>query len=126
MDELSHGPRLTVPSKRRKFAGCARLDAAGSYSLNAAHPMRRAGKRSIDYLLIDVSNSFVKLAFATRDRIGPSRRRPTARLTTGVVREMLRNRAVSAIVVSSVVPNRNKAIRDAAGATRVLFLNSRL
>ena len=88
--------------------------------------MRRAGKRSIDYLLIDVSNSFVKLAFATRDRIGPSRRRPTARLTTGVVREMLRNRAVSAIVVSSVVPNRNKAIRDAAGATRVLFLNSKL
>ena len=126
MNELSHGLRLSVRGRRRKFARSAGLDAAGSCSLNAAHSMRRAGKRSTDYLLIDVSNSFVKLAFATRDRIGPSTRRPTAGLTTSAIREILRRRTVSAIVVSSVVPSKNQTILSAAGRTRTLFLNPNL
>ncbi|MFL6590886.1 MAG: type III pantothenate kinase [Chthoniobacterales bacterium] len=94
--------------------------------MNAAHSMRRAGKRPTDYLLIDVSNSFVKLAFATRDRIGPSSRRPTAGLTTATVREILRKRPVSMVVVSSVVPSKNKTILSAAARTRTLFLSPNL
>ena len=88
--------------------------------------MPRADKRSTDYLLIDVSNSFVKLAFASRDRIGPSTRRPTPRLTTSMVRQILHKRAVSAVIVSSVVPAKDKIIRAAAGETRTLFLNPNL
>src|SRR5207302_6998944 len=39
---------------------------------------------------------------------------------------ILGKRSVSAIVVCSVVPNRNKGIRNAAGKTRIVFLNSKL
>src|SRR4051794_12730029 len=88
--------------------------------------MRRSEKRSADYLLIDVSNSFVKLAFATRHRVGASTRRPTCGLTTSVVRGILRMRSVSAIIVSSVVPSKRKAILSAAGRIRTLFLNPNL
>src|SRR5438874_4272873 len=88
--------------------------------------MRPAGKLTTDYLLIDISNTFVKLAFATTQKIGKSARLPTSKLTAAVVRRILRRHKVGTIVVSSVVPKKNKAITAAAGSARVLFLNPKL
>ena len=79
-----------------------------------------------DYLLIDVSNSFVKLAFATTQKIGKTIRIATRNLSAAALRQILQGREVRAIIVSSVVPKRNKTIRIAAGATSVLFLNPKL
>lgn len=79
-----------------------------------------------DYLLIDISNSFVKLAFATTAKIGKPARLATSTLTTTAVKRILRGRKVRTIVISSVVPKKNEAIRGAAGSARVLFLNPKL
>jgi type III pantothenate kinase len=88
--------------------------------------MRAAGKRMIDYLLIDISNSFTKLAFATQRRLSKPIRLPTSDLTTTALRRILRQRSVETIVVSSVVPQKNKLIAVAAGRTRTLFLHPKL
>jgi len=84
------------------------------------------GKRPTDYLLIDISNSYTKLAFATRQRLGKPARHPTKGLTVALLRRLLRGRSVKTIVVSSVVPRKNKTIAAAAGPSRLLFLNPRL
>src|SRR6476661_7360881 len=88
--------------------------------------MRARRSLTTDYLLIDVSNSFVKMAFSTREKIGKPMRLATSDLTAAAMRRLLRGRKLGAIVVSSVVPKRNKAISDAAGSTRVLRLNPKL
>lgn len=79
-----------------------------------------------DYLLIDISNSYVKLAFASRNRIGKSTRLATNKLTALAMRRMLRGRKAETIVVSSVVPKKNRAIIAGAGSARTLFLNPKL
>ena len=79
-----------------------------------------------DYLLIDISNSFVKLAFGTTQKIGAPMRLATSKLTGTAIRRILRGHKVRALIVSSVVPKKNKAIRAAAGRVRVLFLNPKL
>ena len=88
--------------------------------------MRARRSLTTDYLLIDVSNSFVKLAFSTTLQIGKPTRLATAKLTAAAMQRILRGRKVGAIIVSSVVPKRNRAIRAAAHKTQVLFLNPRL
>ena len=88
--------------------------------------MRAAAKRTTDYLLVDISNSYVKLAFASRVTIGKPTRLPTSELTAAAVRRILRGHKVGSIVVSSVVPKRNKAIVAAAGPARTLFLTPKL
>jgi type III pantothenate kinase len=85
---------------------------------------RAARKSTADYLLVDISNSFTKLAFATRDRLGKTLRIPTRELTTARLRRLLGNKKVQAVVVSSVVPRKNNAVRRAMGATRILFVDS--
>src|SRR6478672_8464878 len=84
--------------------------------------------RSADYLLIDVSNSFAKLAFASRDRIARPDRIETARLTNAWLRKYLQKRKVKgSIVVSSVVPKRNNEIRKAAhGLAPVLWIGPQI
>lgn len=79
-----------------------------------------------DYLLVDISNSYVKLAFASRKQIGKPTRHPTNKLTAAAMRRILRGRKIGTIVVSSVVPKKNKAIIAAAGSTRTLFLSPKL
>src|SRR3954463_4928341 len=91
-----------------------------------ASAMRARPVLTTDYLLIDVSNSFVKLAFATKEKIGKTTRLATGKLTAAAVRRILRTHKVGAIIVSSVVPKRNKAITAAAGSTLVLFLSPKL
>jgi type III pantothenate kinase len=88
--------------------------------------VRAAGKLMTDYLLIDVSNSFVKLAFATRQKIAKPNRLATSKLTGAALRRIVRGHRVETIVVSSVVPKKNKAIRAAAGSARVLFVKPKL
>lgn len=79
-----------------------------------------------NYLLIDISNSFVKLAFATREKIATPKRVETRKLTMSAIRRILRGHHVEAIVVSSVVPEKNQAITAASGGTSVLFLSPKL
>jgi type III pantothenate kinase len=80
-------------------------------------------KTAIDYLLIDISNSFTKLAFATTKRVQRASRLPTKKLNVRALKDFLGARSVSAIVVSSVVPKKNAVIRKAAKGLRVLFVN---
>jgi type III pantothenate kinase len=83
--------------------------------------------RRCDYLLIDVSNSYAKLAFASRERVSNPARIPTAELSSSVVAEFLRRRQVKKLVVSSVVPKKNAAISKAArDKAQVLWLDWKL
>lgn len=75
-----------------------------------------------DYLLVDISNSYVKLAFASRKRIGKPARLQTSKLTVAAMRLILRGRKAETIVVSSVVPKKNKTIIAGADSARTLFL----
>jgi type III pantothenate kinase len=80
--------------------------------------------RRSDYLLIDVSNSYAKLAFSSRERISNPARMHTAELSSRVVAEFLRRRLVAKLVVSSVVPAKNSAISKAAhDKAQVLWLD---
>lgn len=88
--------------------------------------MRAASKRTTDYLLVDISNSYTKIAFATTQRLSKPIRLPTAELTVGAMRRILRGREVRAVIVSSVVPTKNKVITAAASVARTLFLSAAL
>src|ERR1700730_328053 len=88
--------------------------------------MRSAGKRQPDYLLVDISNSYTKLAFATKQRLGKPMRHPTNKLTVANLRRILHGRSAETRVVSSVVPRKNKMIVAAAGSSRLLFLSPHL
>src|SRR6266571_7800778 len=82
--------------------------------------------RATNYLLIDISNSFTKLAFASRTRLGRSTRIETDTLTSGFVRRFLKRRKIDMLVVASVVPQKNREVRKAIGRTKMLWLNPRL
>jgi type III pantothenate kinase len=83
--------------------------------------------RHSDYLLIDVSNSYAKLAFASRDRVSNPARIPTSELSSNVVAEFLSRRQINKVVVSSVVPTKNSAISKAArNRAQVLWLDWKL
>src|SRR4030088_826233 len=88
--------------------------------------MRAARKQTTDYLLVDISNSYTKLAFSTRLRLAKPIRMPTPELTGAWLRRVLRARNANTVFVSSVVPQKNKAILGAAGSARVLFLSPKL
>jgi len=94
--------------------------------VNCLSRMRTAAKRPTDYLLVDISNSFTKLAFATTRRLGKTMRLPTSDLTATALRRILHRRNVRTIVVCSVVPQKNKVIARAAGSSRTLFLHPKL
>jgi type III pantothenate kinase len=87
---------------------------------------RSAPKSPTDYLLVDISNSFTKLAFATRNRIFRPFRLATRELTRIELQRCLRRRDVRALVVSSVVPEKNAAVRQAAGKRRIVWVTARL
>jgi type III pantothenate kinase len=77
------------------------------------------------YLLIDVSNSFTKLAFANAARLGSTRRLETARLNAATIRNLLGQRPVDHVVVSSVVPKKDTVIRGATKDQTTLFVSTR-
>ncbi len=82
--------------------------------------------RATDYLLVDISNSYTKFAFASATRISAPVRIATKNLSTSVFVRFLARRKVRQVVVSSVVPRKNSAIAKAAGKTGVLWLDSTL
>jgi len=77
---------------------------------------------SPDFLLVDVSNSFTKLAFASRARVGRAMRIPTAELSTKRLDQILRKGGARTIVACSVVPKKNRKIEQAAGNRRIIWL----
>src|SRR6476659_8561733 len=87
---------------------------------------RMASRSATDYLLVDISNSFTKMAFATRNRISRPFRLATKELTRIELQRRLGGRDVRALVVSSVVPEKNAAVRAAAGKRKIVWLGSRL
>ncbi len=80
--------------------------------------------RATDYLLVDVSNSYAKLAFASTKRISTPVRIATNKLSSSIFSRFLGQRRVRKVVVSSVVPKKNRMISKVAGKTGVLWLNS--
>lgn len=82
--------------------------------------------RRSDYLLVDISNSSAKFAFASTKRVSAPVRIATRKLSSGVVAGFLGGRNVRRVVVSSVVPAKNSAILKAVGKARVLLLNWKL
>jgi type III pantothenate kinase len=83
--------------------------------------------RHSDYLLIDVSNSYAKLAFASREQVLNPARVPTPELSSSVVAGFLKRRQIKKVVVSSVVPPKNSAISKAAhNKAPVLWLEWKL
>src|SRR5438093_4372998 len=82
--------------------------------------------RTTDYLLVDVSNSYTKFAFASTKRISAPVRIATNKLSSTLFLRFLKQRRVRQVVVSSVVPEKNSAILKAAGETGVVWLDSTL
>ena len=82
--------------------------------------------RPRSYLLIDISNSFTKLAFATRQRISKPARIVTEKLTAASLRRFLRRQKVERIVVSSVVPKKNRGVQRAVGKVPILWLTPKI
>lgn len=76
------------------------------------------------YLLIDISNSFTKLAFATRARVERSTGIETAKFSGAFLRRFTRRQRIEVFVVSSVVPKKNRVVKQTAGKTKVLWLSS--
>src|SRR5437762_1935201 len=91
----------------------------------AFHGRKRVNERAADFLLIDVSNSFTKLAFASRARIGRASKIATPILTAERIARILRGRPSATVVVSSVVPKKNREIKRAAGNRKVIWLTSK-
>ena len=83
--------------------------------------------RTFDYLLIDISNSYAKIAFASKRRVSAPVRISTGELTSAIVAGFLKKRDVRKVIVSSVVPAKNSAIIKAAKKrANVLWLDSKL
>jgi len=82
--------------------------------------------RAANYLLIDISNSFTKLAFASKTKLGRRQKVATPRFDANFLRHFINRRKIDRWIVSSVVPKKNREVQKAAGKTKVLWLNSRL
>jgi type III pantothenate kinase len=67
------------------------------------------------FVLVDISNSFTKVAMATADRVGPVKRLPTADLSASTLRALLGKRTFRHAVAASVVPAKNAAVDAACG-----------
>ena len=82
---------------------------------------------SSDYLLIDISNSYAKFAFASRRRLSAPALIATRKLSSSLVAGLLRQEKARKVVVSSVVPAKNAVISKAAKKrVNVLWLDWKL
>jgi type III pantothenate kinase len=79
-------------------------------------------KRTTDYLLVDISNSFTKLAFASKAKIFPARRLATDRFTADFCRRFVGRRMIGRVVGCSVVPKRNQQLERVVGKAKILWL----
>jgi len=79
-----------------------------------------------NYLLIDISNSFTKLAVSSPKRLGRATRIETRKFSAAFLKRSLGRRKIDMVVVCSVVPNKNPAVRAVAKRTRILWLTPRV
>src|SRR6201987_1472516 len=79
-------------------------------------------ERAVNYLLIDISNSFTKLAFASKTKIRRGQRIRTEGFDAKFLRAFVSRKKVDLVVVCSVVPKKNREVRNAAGKTKVFWL----
>ena len=70
-----------------------------------------------EFILVDISNSFTKVAFSSRERLGRSFRLPTSELTVTSLRRIVAGRTARYAVVASVVPLRNHVVAKAHSAS---------
>src|SRR5207245_5400461 len=83
--------------------------------------------RGADYLLIDISNSYAKFAFASKRRLSAPALIATRKLSSSLVAGLLRQEKARKVVVSSVVPTKNSAISKATRTgAEVLWLDWKL
>ena len=87
---------------------------------------RPVSRARFDYLLVDISNSFTKIALSTREQISRPWRIPTRSLTSQKLRLYLRGKDVDRIVVCSVVPKKNAAIKRGSASAKILWLGPQL
>ena len=83
-------------------------------------------KRATKYLLIDISNSFTKVAFASATRLGRATRIRTEKFTSRFLRRFLARHEFDMLVVCSVVPRKNREVKKAATKAKMLWLNPNL
>ena len=69
--------------------------------------------RKAPYLLIDISNTFTKIALSSVGRVHTVRRIATAELTSARLRAAIADWSFTRVVVGSVVPSRNPAVSRA-------------
>jgi type III pantothenate kinase len=92
--------------------------------LRATFPARKRRTKP-DFLLIDVSNSFTKFAFASRSQIERPWKIGTPSLNTRRIASILRRRDARIVVVSSVVPKKNREIKRAARGRKIIWLSAK-
>jgi type III pantothenate kinase len=63
-----------------------------------------------EFVLVDISNSFTKVAFSTRHRLRRISRLCTKDLTPKSLRDLLRGQEARYAVIASVVPSRNSVV----------------
>ncbi|MFA7233254.1 MAG: type III pantothenate kinase [Terrimicrobiaceae bacterium] len=66
-------------------------------------------------LLVDISNTFVKLALAHGEQIGRVHRLPTKTLRAGQIRAITDGHRLKGTVAASVVPEKNREVNAACG-----------
>lgn len=98
----------------------------GNSSQKVANSLFLLMTRTVRYLLVDISNSFTKLAFATPQRIGRTAKVSTRELTARHLRRLIGRRRVDVVVGCSVVPKKNRVVKVAAKRTKVIWLNPKL
>ncbi len=81
------------------------------------HKASKVGKkpsgRVSEFLLVDISNSFVKIAFSSRSRIGRIERLPTPQFTRKALQDLLGSRSARQMILASVVPKKTHVVRQA-------------
>src|SRR5215213_7166497 len=74
-----------------------------------------------DFLLIDNSNSFTKLALASRtELLGAPKRLSTRELTSEALKQALKGWEWNQVVLSSVVPSKGSLIGDTLSPGKIL------
>jgi type III pantothenate kinase len=66
-----------------------------------------------EFLLVDISNSFTKVALSSRERVGRISRLATRELSVKLLRRLLGTRQPRQVVVASVVPRSNPIVTAA-------------
>jgi len=83
-----------------------------------------SANRPIKYLLIDISNSYTKIAPANRERVSSPTRIPTNELTRRRLNQYLRGKRIDRVVVCSVVPSRNIVVKQAVRPRKILWVSA--